>query len=95
MAIRTFAHEGVEEVFLTGRSRRIGPQFRRRMILLLDALNAATNLRDLVGIRVFHALLGNRPGTFAMSVTANRRLTFCFEHGTTGDILDVNFEDDH
>ena len=30
-----------------------------------------------------------------MSLSGNRRLTFRFEHGTTGDILDVDFEDYH
>jgi len=30
-----------------------------------------------------------------MSVSGNRRLTFCFEHGDRGDVLDVDFEDYH
>jgi len=77
MSFETFAHKGVEEVFLTGRSRRVGAGFHRRMSLLLDALEGA------------------RAGTFAMSVSGNWRLTFRFEHGTTGDILDVDFEDYH
>jgi len=47
------------------------------------------------GVRGFHALEGARAGTFAMSVSGNWRLTFRFEHGTTGDILDVDFEDYH
>jgi proteic killer suppression protein len=95
MSIRSFAHKGVEEVFFTGRSRRIGTQFHKRMSLLLDALEGATGVVDLRGTREFHALHGDREGTFAISVTGNRRLTFRFEHGTTGDVLDVDFEDYH
>jgi proteic killer suppression protein len=95
MSIRTFAHKGAEEVFLTGRSRRIGPEFHQRMSLLLDAIDGATGIFDLRGVRGFHALHGNREGTFAMSVSGNRRLTFRFEHSTTGDVLDVDFEDYH
>ena len=95
MSIRTFAHKGVEEIFLTGRSRRIGPPFRQRMSLLLDAIDGATGVQDLVGAHGFHALTGPRVGTYAMSVSGNWRLTFRFEHGTTGDVLDVNFEDCH
>ena len=95
MAIRTFAHKGVEEVFHTGRSRRIGSQFRRRLSLLLDAIGGATGVQDLAGAHGFHALTGARAGTYAMSVSGNWRLTFRFEHGTTGDVLDVDFEDYH
>ena len=95
MAIRLFAHRGVEEVFRTGRSRRIGPEFRKRMSLLLDAMDGATCVDDLRGARGFHALAGDRAGSFAMSVSGNWRLTFRFEYGDKGDILDVNFEDYH
>jgi toxin HigB-1 len=95
MSIKTFIHKGVEEVFLTGRSRNIGPELRKRMSLILDALDGATGVRDLVGARGFHALPGPRTGTFAMSVSGNWRLTFRFEHGSTGDVLDVDFEDYH
>lgn len=95
MAIKTFAHKGVEQFFLTLRSHYIGAEFHDRMRLMLDALNAATGVVDLRGVRGFHALQGDRAGTFAMSVSGNRRLTFRFERGTTGDVLDVDFEDYH
>jgi proteic killer suppression protein len=95
MSIKTIAHKDVEEVFHTGRSRRIGPEFHKRMSLILDAIDGATCTRDLRGAHGFHALLGDRSGTFAMSVSGNRRLTFRFEHGDTGDVLDVDFEDYH
>ncbi len=57
MSIKTFAHKGVEEIFLTGRSRRIGAEFRQRMSLMLDAIDGATCAGDLRGARGFHALL--------------------------------------
>jgi proteic killer suppression protein len=95
MSIKTFAHKGVEQFFLTGRSRSIGAEFHRRMSLMLDALDGATGVVDLRVVRGFHALKGDRAGTFAMSVSGNTRLTFRFEHGTTGDVLDVDFEDYH
>lgn len=95
MAIKTFAHPGVEQIFLTGRSRRIGAEFHQRMRLMLDALDGATGVADLRGARGFHELHGARAGTFAMWVSGNQRLTFRFENGTTGDVLDVDFEDYH
>ena len=90
-----FINKGVEEVFLTGRSRHVGAEFHKRMSLILDAIDAATTVGDLVGARGFHALHGPRAGTFAMAVSGNWRLTFRFEHGGKGDVLDVDFEDFH
>jgi plasmid maintenance system killer protein len=52
MSIKTFAHKGVEELFLTGCSRRIGSEYHRRMILMLDALNGATRVQDLRNARL-------------------------------------------
>jgi toxin HigB-1 len=90
-----FTNKGVEEVFYRGRSRRIGFEFHKRMSLLLDAIDGATCIGDLRGARGFHALSGDRAGTFAVSVSGNWRLTFRFERGHEGDILDVDFEDYH
>ena len=95
MSIKSFAHKGAEEVFCTGRSRRIGPEFHKRMSLILDAIDSATCVGDLRGARGFHALVGNRSGSFAMSVSGNWRLTFRFERGEEGDVLDVDFDDYH
>jgi proteic killer suppression protein len=95
MSIKTFKRKGVEEVFCTGRSRRIGAEFHKRMTLILDAIDGATTVGDLRGARGFHALTGDRAGSFAVSVSGNWRLTFRFEDGQGGDILDVDFEDYH
>jgi len=95
MAIKSFIHKGAEELFYSGRSKRIGPQFRKWMRLVLDALNGATGAVDLQGAHGFHELKGDRAGWFAMSVSGNWRLVFRFEHGKTGDILDVDFLDYH
>jgi toxin HigB-1 len=91
MSIESFAHKGVEEVFCTGRSRRIGSEFHKRMSLILDAIDGATCVGDLHGARGFHALTGDRSGSFAMSISGNWRLTFRFENGDKGDVLDIDF----
>jgi toxin HigB-1 len=93
MAIKSFAHKRVEEVFSAGRSRRIGAEFHKRMSLILDAMEGATGAGDLPAARGFRALVGDRAGSFAISVSGNWRLTFQFEHGDQGDILDI--EDYH
>jgi proteic killer suppression protein len=95
MAIESFAHRGVEELFCNGRTRRIGTEYLKRLRLLLDALDAATCARDLQAARGFHALRGDRAGTYAMQVSGNWRLTFRFENGDAGAVLDVDLEDYH
>jgi proteic killer suppression protein len=95
MGIKSFKHKGVKEVFCEGRSRKIGAQFHKRMTPILDAVDAATGVADLRGAKGFHELSGDRAGTYAMSVSGNRRLTFRFENGDEGDVLDVDFEDYH
>ena len=95
MAIKGFAHKGLEEVFCTGRSRRIGTEYHKRLTVILDAMEGATCVADLQGARGFHALAGDKAGSFAMQVSGNWRVTFRFEHGDKGNILDTDFEDYH
>jgi plasmid maintenance system killer protein len=91
MSIRTFAHKGAEEVFLTGRSRRIGAEFHRRVSLILDAIDAATGIKDLVGARGFHALQGSRCNGGQRQLAGDLPLRTPHH----GDVLDVDFEDYH
>jgi len=95
MAIKSFAHRGLEEFFCDGRTRRIGSDYLKRIAVILDALDGATHVHDLHGAYGFHRLSGSRVGEYAMQVTGNWRLTFRFENGDAGDIVDVNFEDYH
>ena len=91
----SFTHKGVEEVFVTGKSRRIGARYLKRMRLVLDAMNAATCVADLRNAFGFHALHGDLAGFYAITVSRNWRLTFRFEHGESGDIVDIDFVDYH
>ena len=65
----------------------------KRIRVRLNALDRAKELRDvdLPGFDL-HPLKGQRKGEYAISVTANFRLTFTWE---TGDVLDLNLEDYH
>lgn len=79
-------------MFVTGTTRRIHPRQHAKLMDLLDILDAATHPRDLSGVSGFHALRGDRRGTYAMIVTRNWRLTFGFENA---EAFDVDFEDYH
>jgi proteic killer suppression protein len=91
--IRSFRHSGLEEFFFQGRARGINPQWKKRLAVRLDRLNAATVAEDmnLPGWR-FHALKGDHAGRYAINVTGNWRLIFRFEDG---DAVEVDLEDYH
>ncbi len=70
------------------------PQDRvARITMILDRLDAATQPQDLnlPGLG-FHQLSGNYRGRFAVSISANWRITFAFDGA---DAIDVDFEDYH
>jgi len=92
LAIVSFRHRGLRELFENGSSAKIGTRFRSRAIELLDLINAATDLRDLQGVADFHPLKGDRAGTFSMHVNGNFCITFRF---LEGDASELDFGDYH
>ena len=92
MGIGSFKHDGLEELFEDGTTAKIGAEFHKTALGILDHLNGIESLQDCVGVKKFHALKGDRKGTYAMSVSANYRITFAWE---APDVTDVNFEDYH
>ncbi|MDR3158747.1 MAG: type II toxin-antitoxin system RelE/ParE family toxin [Zoogloeaceae bacterium] len=91
--IQNFRHKGLRRFFTGGDSRGIPAQYAARMERLLDRLEAAVKPEDmdLPGYR-FHALKGDRRGDYAVSVSANWRLTFRFDDE---DATNVDLEDYH
>ncbi len=62
------------------------------MFAFLDAMQEADELLAVTVWKV-HPLLGDRKGTWSLSVTRNRRLTFSIDDEP--QIYDVNLEDYH
>lgn len=62
--------------FHGGDRRGVQPQVASRIQSILDAMDVAESLDDLAGITGFHALRGDRRGSFAVTVTRNWRITF-------------------
>jgi proteic killer suppression protein len=65
----------------------------RKMLAFLDDMQNPEELRSLPAWKV-HTLAGDRKGTWSLSVTRNRRLTFIIDIGGR-EIYDVNLEDYH
>ncbi|MCI0350460.1 MAG: type II toxin-antitoxin system RelE/ParE family toxin [Acidobacteriales bacterium] len=91
MAIRTFKSKALQRLFEHGVDRKIPADQAKRIVELLDHLDAAATKLDL-NMAGFHEMKGDRKGTFAWKVTSNWRLTFRFENG---DAFDVMLEDYH
>jgi proteic killer suppression protein len=62
------------------------------MFAFLDTMQEPEELRGLTNWKV-HTLTGGRKGTWSLSVTRNRRLTFRVDDDR--EICDVNLEDYH
>ena len=62
------------------------------MFAFLDEMKDADELRALPAWKV-HTLTGDRKGTWSLSVTRNRRLTFTID--AEQEICEMNLEDYH
>jgi toxin HigB-1 len=94
--IRSFAHKGLKRLYEEDSARGIDSATVdkvRKMLLFLDEMEDAKELRSLSNWKA-HTLTGNRKGTWSLSVTANRRMTFRVD-SARHEILDLNLEDYH
>jgi proteic killer suppression protein len=76
MKIRSFAHKGLKRLYEDVNAKGVPPDTAdklRKMFAFLDAMQEADELRALTVWKV-HTLLGDRKGTWSLSVTRNRRL---------------------
>lgn len=93
MVIRSFRHRGLDRLFTRSERKGVPADFIARLERMLDRLDCANGPQDmdLPGYR-FHALKGQRKGTYSVSVSGNWRLTFRWQGD---DAVDVNLEDYH
>ena len=82
-----FRHAGLERFFKTGSAAQVQPAHRRRLKLVLTALNTAQQPRDmgLPGLDL-HPLKGELLGFWSVSVSGNWRVIFCFEGSNASDV---------
>ena len=94
--IRNFVHKGLKRLYTEGSVKGVPPDTvdkLRKMLAFLDDMHDPEELRALATWKA-HALTGDRKGTWSLSVTRNRRLTFRVDV-TEREIYDVNLEDYH
>jgi proteic killer suppression protein len=94
--IRNFQHRGLERLYAEGSTKGVPPDTvdkLRKMLDYLDNMEDAQELRALTAWKV-HTLTGDRKGTWSLSVTRNRSLTFRIDMAERA-ICDLNLEDYH
>jgi proteic killer suppression protein len=92
--IKTFADKHTQELFTTGRSKRIPADLIKRTIRRLEYIDYASSIDDLKappGNRL-HALSGDREGQYAISINDQWRICFNF---MDGDAHNVEITDYH
>ena len=91
--IKTFRHKGLAELLSSGKTRHIDARMHKRILVRLDALDAATQPEDMnVPGFDFHALHGFNPVRYTVHVNGPWCITFAFEGG---DAYAVDFEQYH
>jgi toxin HigB-1 len=94
--IRSCVHKGLKMLYAEDIAKGVPPDSvdkLRKMLAFLDDMRAPEELRSLAAWRA-HTLSGDRKGTWSLSVTRNRRLTFRIDT-VEGEIVDLNLEDYH
>lgn len=91
--IKSFTDKGLQLFWEKGSTRRLAVQNPKRIKMILDALDAATQPRDmdLPGL-MLHNLAPSQPSRYTVRVSGNYRITFAFEKG---EPVDVDLEDYH
>ena len=96
MKIRNFTHKGLKRLYTEDSLQCVPPDTAdklRKMLAYLDNIEVPEDLRALTAWKA-HTLTGDRKGTWSLSVTRNRRLTFRIDI-VEREICDVNLEDYH
>ena len=96
MKIRNFVYKGLKRLYSEDSAKGVPPDTvnkLRKMFAYLDNMQDPEELRSFTGWKV-HTLTGDRKGTWSLSVTRNRRLTFRIDSDER-EICDVNLEDYH
>ena len=96
MKIRNFVHKGLRRLYAEDVAKGVPPDTvdkLRKMLAFLDDMQDVEELRALPAWKV-QTLTGDRKGTWSLSVTRNRRLTFGIDTAER-EIVDLNLEDYH
>lgn len=86
--IKSFADKDTENLFRTGKSRRLSPEIIRRAVRRLEYIDLATCLDDLKvpPSNRLHSLRKDREGQYSISINDQWRICFRFANGDADDV---------
>jgi len=92
--IKSFADRHTQEIYITGRSKRLPSEILKRAIRRLEYIDLATCIDDLSvpPSNRLHSLKGDRKGQYSISINDQWRICFRF---IDGDAYDVEITDYH
>ena len=92
--IKSFADKETQQLYVTGKSKRLPPDLAKRALRRLEYIDLANDLGDLKvpPSNRLHALWGDREGQFSISINDQWRICFRF---VDGDAYDVEITDYH
>lgn len=91
--IRTWKHKGLRKFFETGSTAGITASHAKRLKIILQRLNAASQPEDMKTPSMrFHKLIGNLADFYSVTVNGNWRVIFKFDNQ---DATDVDYVDYH
>lgn len=96
MRVRNFIHKGLRALYFDDTAKGVPPDVAdklRKMLAFLDDMQDPEELRALPVWKP-HTLAGDRKGSWSLSVTRNRRLTFWIDTEENA-ICDLSLEDYH
>jgi proteic killer suppression protein len=91
--IRSFADSETEQLFNTGKSRRLPPEILKRATMRLEQLDAATDVEDLrlPPSNRLEPLHGDRAGWCSIRINNQWRVCFRFADGDAHDVEIVDY----
>jgi toxin HigB-1 len=91
--IENFKHKGLKRFYEKNDRSGLDSERVVKIKKILSSIEAAESPEELdLPTFHFHPLTGDRKGFFSITIRANWRITFRFEHGNA---YDVNLEDYH
>lgn len=86
--IRSFACRETEKIARGERSRKLPPDIQQRAFDLLQLIDAASSLADLMAppSNRLHALKGDRAGQHSVSINTQWRICLTWRDGGTDDV---------
>jgi proteic killer suppression protein len=94
--IRNFVHKGLKGLYTEDSAKGVPPDTVDKLQKMFGYLDNMQDPDEMKALRAWkaHTLTGDRKGTWSLSVTRNRRLTFRIDTAEC-EIYDVNLEDYH